>query len=194
MNKKENRIIDKAIKLYIQNGPKKTTMDELATAANVSKVTIYKYFDDKESLYLQVVILIIETFADALSDAVHSDITYKQKIESFLDIMVKFVDSKKYELCEKLALLNDEAQLCFEGFEKAYDAMLTTLIKQGKNRGVIKNDIDTKCIYHYIDMGILYYKENDSYRQKINTDETFKQSFMRLFIQNIFIDAKEFEN
>jgi AcrR family transcriptional regulator len=52
MNIKAEKILNTTIKLFIHEGVKKTTMDEIAEKANVSKVTIYKYFIDKDTLYL----------------------------------------------------------------------------------------------------------------------------------------------
>ena len=53
MNKKENKILNTTINLFIRDGIKKVTMDDIAEYAKSSKVTVYKYFVDKDTLYSQ---------------------------------------------------------------------------------------------------------------------------------------------
>ena len=54
MNKKADKILDTTIRLFIRDGIRKITMDDIAENSHVSKVTIYKYFVDKDSLYFEV--------------------------------------------------------------------------------------------------------------------------------------------
>ena len=49
--KKIESILQNAEKLFIKYGFNKVTMDSIAYEANVSKVTLYKYFPDKHHLY-----------------------------------------------------------------------------------------------------------------------------------------------
>jgi len=49
-------IIDAATQLFIANGYDGTSMDEIAAAAQVSKQTVYKQFQDKPSLFRDMVL------------------------------------------------------------------------------------------------------------------------------------------
>jgi TetR/AcrR family fatty acid metabolism transcriptional regulator len=46
------RVITTAVKMFAKKGFFRTTVDDIAHAANVAKGTLYLYFKDKESLYL----------------------------------------------------------------------------------------------------------------------------------------------
>ena len=48
---KLERIKQAALELFAAHGADRVSMDEIAEKANVSKVTIYKYFGSKEDLY-----------------------------------------------------------------------------------------------------------------------------------------------
>ena len=52
---KRDAITEAAIRLFLTNGYRATSMDEVAAAAGVSKVTLYKQFGDKESLFTTIV-------------------------------------------------------------------------------------------------------------------------------------------
>jgi TetR/AcrR family transcriptional regulator, mexJK operon transcriptional repressor len=74
--RKRRAIIAAATEAFLQNGYLGTSVDEIAAAAGVSKQTVYKHFADKERLFTEVVLGIIDQvgepfFAglDALEDA-----------------------------------------------------------------------------------------------------------------------------
>lgn len=50
-----NHIIEQAIPLFARYGYRKTSVDDLARAAEVSKATLYQYFESKEKLFAQAV-------------------------------------------------------------------------------------------------------------------------------------------
>jgi TetR/AcrR family transcriptional regulator, mexJK operon transcriptional repressor len=53
--RKRRAILHAARDLFLQKGYPGTSMDEVAAMAEVSKVTIYKHFDDKHNLFVAVV-------------------------------------------------------------------------------------------------------------------------------------------
>ncbi|MEX2483856.1 MAG: TetR/AcrR family transcriptional regulator [Brumimicrobium sp.] len=55
MEDKQLEIINKSALLFLKNGIKSVTMDDLAKELGVSKKTIYKYFDDKNDLVTKIV-------------------------------------------------------------------------------------------------------------------------------------------
>jgi TetR/AcrR family transcriptional repressor of mexJK operon len=57
---KRRAILDAAREVFLKNGFPGASMDEVAALADVSKVTIYKHFTDKHSLFIAVVTSAIE--------------------------------------------------------------------------------------------------------------------------------------
>lgn len=53
--KKRNSIIKQASRLFLKNGFGSISMDEISTAANVSKRTLYKNFPTKKTLFREIV-------------------------------------------------------------------------------------------------------------------------------------------
>ena len=53
--RKRKAIMEAAAAAFLQNGYLGTNMDEIATAAAVSKQTVYKHFSDKEQLFTQII-------------------------------------------------------------------------------------------------------------------------------------------
>jgi AcrR family transcriptional regulator len=55
MEEKQLEIINKSALIFLKNGIKSVTMDDLAKELGVSKKTLYKYFDDKNDLVTKIV-------------------------------------------------------------------------------------------------------------------------------------------
>src|SRR5215831_323215 len=53
--RKRKAIVEAARAAFLQNGYLGTNMDEIATAAAVSKQTVYKHFSDKQQLFTEII-------------------------------------------------------------------------------------------------------------------------------------------
>jgi AcrR family transcriptional regulator len=58
------RILDTALQLLMEQGIRKTSMDEVAERAGVTRVTIYRYFRDKKELVRAVFLRMAEGIED----------------------------------------------------------------------------------------------------------------------------------
>lgn len=68
--RKHAAILRAARELFLRDGYRGTSMDEIASRAHVSKQTVYKHFTDKERLFIAMVI----TTVDAVSDPVYTEV------------------------------------------------------------------------------------------------------------------------
>lgn len=65
-NDKRTRILNAAQSLFVRYGVKRTSIDEVARAADIAKGTLYLYYDSKETLFAEVAKKIC---ADILAEA-----------------------------------------------------------------------------------------------------------------------------
>lgn len=68
--RKRRAILEAGTTLFLRQGYRGTSMDEIAAIAGVSKQTVYKHFDDKESLFSEIVISTVEEVAKPVHDEV----------------------------------------------------------------------------------------------------------------------------
>jgi TetR/AcrR family transcriptional regulator, mexJK operon transcriptional repressor len=61
---KRQAIMEAAIALFLANGYQRTSMEEVAGLAAVSKQTVYKHFTDKERLFTAIVLTTLDRVAD----------------------------------------------------------------------------------------------------------------------------------
>ena len=65
--RKRRAIVEAATDVFLRNGYRGTSMDEIATRAAVSKQTVYKHFADKESLFTAVVTVAVDAAGDPVT-------------------------------------------------------------------------------------------------------------------------------
>ena len=191
MNKKADKILNTTIRLFIRDGIKKITMDDIAENSKSSKVTIYKYFADKDTLYLEVGKHIFSDYIERLKNTIASDDALLKKLYGVLDIISDFTNSGKFELCGELTAYNNAVETEYVLYLKTYRHTILTLIDEGLENGLIKSELDRDMIFHYIDMGVVYYQQSSEYRNKMLSDSGFQQQFMLFYISNIFTDGTQ---
>jgi TetR/AcrR family transcriptional regulator, mexJK operon transcriptional repressor len=68
--RKRRAIMDAATTLFLRQGYPGTSMDQVAARAGVSKQTVYKHFADKERLFVEIVVAIVNEASDPVHDEV----------------------------------------------------------------------------------------------------------------------------
>ncbi len=69
--RKRRAIVEAATALFLENGYRGTSMEQIATVACVSKQTVYKHFSGKEALFNAIVTATVNEASDTVAAAVH---------------------------------------------------------------------------------------------------------------------------
>jgi AcrR family transcriptional regulator len=77
--RKRQVILDAGRRLFLEKGYTGTSMDEVAAVAAVSKVTVYKHFSDKQTLFVAVV-------TDAIDEAKSGSVTLVDQLGTSTDV------------------------------------------------------------------------------------------------------------
>ena len=86
--RKKEEIIDAAEKLFLKDGFKETSMDEIAKKSEFSKRTVYKYFGSKEELYASIALRGIKVFQDVILQSVKNQKTGFDKLAAIANSIV----------------------------------------------------------------------------------------------------------
>jgi len=79
MKEKKKLIIESAIKLFAENGFHNTSVQEIANHAQISKGTVYLYFDSKEDLLLKIFYYYNDSTRDKIRQIDMLQLTPKEK-------------------------------------------------------------------------------------------------------------------
>ena len=112
-----------------------------------------------------------------------------KKLYAFMDVISDFTNSGKRGLCRDLAGYNNDIEAEYGLYIKTYRHAISTLIDEGIKDGTIRSSISRDMIFHYIDMGVVYYQQSAEYRNRMLSDSGFQKEYMLFYISNIFADG-----
>lgn len=88
-------ILDAAESLFSQNGFFKTSMAEIAEAAQFAMGTLYKFFKSKEDIYISLVEAKAEDMLQQLDQAVQNAYSAHDKIREIIRVKLRFADQHR---------------------------------------------------------------------------------------------------
>ncbi|QKF85336.1 multidrug efflux system CmeABC transcriptional regulator, TetR family [Campylobacter blaseri] len=100
------KIVNSASELFLQNGYKKTSLNDIVEKSGGSLSTIYEYFGNKEGLFKAIIINGIENFTQDIEEniKVDSNLNLEEYLFKFGQIYLTLVLSKNSILFHRLIL------------------------------------------------------------------------------------------
>ncbi len=167
-------IMESTIKVFNEKGLK-FTMDDIARECHISKKTMYVYFDNKESLFLEMVDYIFDQIKDAeaavMKDESLSTVEKIRKILCVLPDGYQEIDfTQLYSLREKYASSYRQVE---ERLETGWENTIA-LIEQGIKEGVIR-DINISIVKMMLEASLEQFFQRDILvRNKLSYGEATK--------------------
>lgn len=156
--KREQGILDAATELFVRYGYDKTTVDDIARAAGVSKGTIYLHFASKEELFETLLIREMMAYAEkclALIEAdpqggtiagMYKNSLYALNSSPFMSAMYK----RDRRVLGNYLRKPDNFLRRLRDSQKPSDRYL--FVKMMQEAGAVRQDLDPKVIAHIMDM------------------------------------------
>ena len=150
---KKESIIRAALDLFMQHGFKKVSVNDVAVKANVSPVTIYNHYGNKDNLVYEVIRYQLRSLMEYYKKIIYGDGTFPDKIKEIVFTKVEVASQFRGELAP--AALRDNSfyrQPIYEEFEREAVNMTLDLFKEGKREGYIGKDISEQTLIIYLDI------------------------------------------
>lgn len=138
-----------ALELFAAYGVDRVSMDEIAAKANVSKVTIYKYFESKEQLYTEVINLFVDETLAATEDILNSDMDFLEKLKLPLRIQT---NSSQLVSFNHLFQVWEEDSRTTKSIQNKVKVLMYKLYEEGKKKGYIREDLPFEILYQYAEI------------------------------------------
>ena len=154
---KQEKVMRAAISEFLKHGFEKGNVGDIAKNAEVAKGSMYQYFENKKELFLHSVRWSLELFANKYGKVINienkdvdifdffyknaKDMWFQMKDEREIVIFIQDVFLGKYNS------LTDESMA---HMMKVSDEFILKLIKNGKDNGSIRKDIDDKILSLFI--------------------------------------------
>ncbi|MBS1206815.1 MAG: TetR/AcrR family transcriptional regulator [Proteobacteria bacterium] len=99
MRNTRNEIIEAADVVFNEQGYVSPSIDKLSAAANVSKMTFYKYFSDKENLILAVLEKRKSDFISKINNIILEPSTPRNRLKKIFDFYSSWISSHDFNGC-----------------------------------------------------------------------------------------------
>lgn len=147
--KKVDSILLNASRLFVQHGYHKVTMESIAQYANVSKVTLYKYFSDKQVLYEHILKDIYLEEYEEVVGVINSTQPFEMKINNMVKARIKKYYDKSKPIYKGEITLSFDLQKFIKKHTSLMNKQRSKLYNQGKLEGFISEDITDDTLEKY---------------------------------------------
>ncbi len=188
-SEKRARVIDAATKEFAKKGYHDASVSAIAAKANISVGAIYKYFENKQDLFLTIIDDSISRIENLLLGLIKTDEDVMIKVEKILReiISVSREDGVLINLYNSMTSINDKrlaSQFATE-MERVTAEIYIQAITEGQENGEIRKDIDPTVAAFLIDdlfMSLQFSFANDYYIQRFRLycgeDATNREEFI----------------
>lgn len=135
---RRERLLDAAEALFVRGGFRATSIEGIAEAAAMSKVTLYGYFRDKEAVFVAVAERIADTLEEAVHTALAEDAPFPAPLAAALIAKHRIVQDRVQRSAFAGELFQAKAAHVTRRFAALDDAILSGLaeamVREGQSR------------------------------------------------------------
>ena len=146
-------ILQAASQVFARKGYEATALEEVARKAGLAKGTLYLYFKDKEALYLQTVLYVLESLQADLLQRVEHQPQGVEKLHAFACCQLAFFARNRDTLrlfadlfTPGLASLHKRLIGMMQEKRALLIGYLSRLVDEGKRQGQIRSDLESEPI------------------------------------------------
>lgn len=160
--KRQEKILDAAAGVFAAQGAHGAKVAEICAAAGISNGALYKYFRNKEALFLSVIDHGVDLMVHELFDKFTADApTFFDAFEALFRGFGSFLRRHRayVELYADLTAcsMNRFSGHVAEKIEKEGSALFRRLVEDGKRRGELAADIRSDLMAHFLDSQMTLY-------------------------------------
>lgn len=159
---KENAILQAALTLFMDAGVQKVSIAEIAAKANVSQVTIYKYFESKENLTQLVLKFYVDQIWEEQKKQLNSDLPFLDKIKQITFSKSDYANQFNSQFFQYF--MNDYStgkSYVEEIYTREAIPRMIALFDEGKEQGFIDQNMSNEAILVYMQIFKDYLQQKD---------------------------------
>lgn len=143
---KKEHIIQTSIILFKSFSPNKVSIRDIADKSNVSPVTIYNYFNNKDGLILEVVREVLSNQLQLAEDIFLSDEGFEDKISQLIFTKGTFINDFHPDFTTMILKDTHMVTLIEKEYSHKTYQLINTFINDAKKEGKISNNVSNELI------------------------------------------------
>jgi TetR/AcrR family fatty acid metabolism transcriptional regulator len=146
--KKKSEIADAAIQVFSEHGFSETTVKQIAEEADISKGSIYLYFDSKTEILYELFQNFEEDLHENFDRVLESSDEPTKKLKTLMYDLVSLCELNRpiiavlFDFWSHSLHSSEQSRIDFESFYERVRSKLETLLEEGAQKGVFRSDWD----------------------------------------------------
>ncbi|MGC9512563.1 MAG: TetR/AcrR family transcriptional regulator [Fidelibacterota bacterium] len=188
MTPKQKKLMDTALALFQKRGFKSVTVEEICRTADVSKMTFYKHFRNKEDLVLQIIKHLYEGALDEGKTILKSSKPHRERIADLLEWKIQMLDQFTPPML--LDMKDFDPALVHFIQEKSSESLslFENFIKDGQKDGVFRENLNIGFLMH-----IFQILSNSFFSENFEQYFTSYEDYIREYLDFLFYGLAERE-
>jgi len=184
-NKKKATIISVAQELFKAKGFVNVSIKEIASKSNVSQVSIYNYFGNKDALVGECVKSIMNEMINAAREILNYKMNFKDKVIRGISLCSDDLNKSFSEYFTQEALKDSTLlKLITEFVNKEKLELFREYIEVGKEEGAIDKTISTETILRFIEAILL----NEDNRDLSTVHDGYFEEMQKLILHGMLVE------
>lgn len=182
----KEKILKKAIDLFINFGFKSVTMDDIASEMHISKKTIYSHFSNKTKLVEAATFCVFETISNEINCICELQ---KNPIEELYEIKKSVMlhlknekTSPHYQLCKYYPEINESLK------KKQFELMQACVVnnfERGIEMGLYRTNLNEEFVSRIYFLGITGIKDENLFPTNVFTKTKIMDNFLEYHLRGI---------
>lgn len=162
-DQRREQLLSTALRVFSEGGYHATSMDEIATAAGVSKPVLYQHFPGKRELFLALVEFTLQELSERLEESLSTADTNEQRVRNVIDTHFGFVctrpEAHRLVFSADLMSFPEVADQLDEFYERVADAVAALL---GPHTGVppLQATLLSRGLVHMVQSSAVYWMDH----------------------------------
>ncbi len=146
-SKKAKCLVDEAEKLFLRYGLEKVSVEEICQAAKVSKMTFYRYFQNKIHLFLFIINRIIDRAEKRYHQIMAQKVSYQEKVRQIIQMKIEITQDFSYQMLQDyLDSPYPEIRNFIHQKTQEYSHLFLRDFQEAQKRGEIRKNIKPEFI------------------------------------------------
>lgn len=140
------QILATAKDLFMRFGVKRITIEEICSTANVSKMTFYKFFKNKNDLALNMITNLMDEGLDKFDEIIAGKLPFNEKMNLFVKMKMDYSNRMSMEFYSDF--MNYSPEVHDFVVKRAHTNMqrMMALFNEAQQNGDIRSDLDLKFL------------------------------------------------
>jgi len=150
-NPKKRHIVEAAKELFWKFGIKRVSIEEICKEANVSKMTFYKHFKNKNELIKFILDFITGSAMEEYNEIMNRDIPYKEKVDLTIKLKMKSSDHMSSEFFRDFSqTATHELKDYYQKIAQKNLSVFMNDFIEAQKKGEIRKDLNPMFIIYFL--------------------------------------------